>query len=217
MGERGWAPSAYHHRRCVGSLICRAFSRHAFRSEEREVGQGSMVKIQVPGELSFDDRRDFMRCVLESGEVNPGTLPQLLDRAHSVAISKDGEIVHGVAGLKSPNVGYRNQAFEKAGVPELAEHFILELGWVFVRPHARQRGICRDMVRLLLERAEGCAVYATSAESNSSMHRVLKLFDFVPAGRTYASQRKARTIQLFLRSPEGRDSGATPLRGEPSS
>lgn len=159
------------------------------------------VCVHVPDELSSDDRRAFVDCVLEGGEVNPVTLTRLLDLAHCVAIARDGGIVQGVAGLKNPNVGYRNQTFEKAGVPEMAEEFAHELGWVYIKPQARRRGISRALVKKLLEQAQG-AVYAASADVNEGMHRVLGFFDFVPVGTAYASRDGARAIQLFVRGYE---------------
>ncbi|QNK01371.1 GNAT family N-acetyltransferase [Dyella telluris] len=167
------------------------------------MGEKIVVSVHSPDELSGDDRRSFVECILEGGEVNPATLTQLLDRAHRVAFAKDGGVVQGVAGLKNPNVGYRNQTFKKAGVPDMAEKFARELGWVYIKPQARRRGISRDLVKKLLEHAQG-AVYATSADVNQGMHRVLRLFDFVPVGTAYASRDGARAIQLFVLGHEGR-------------
>ena len=141
----------------------------------------------------------FRDLVLQGGEVQPAGLAGRVKRAAFLAFAHDSEGLVGVAALKNPNAGYRANVFEKAE-STLAEDHPYELGWVYVVPAARRRGISGLLVRALFERG-AAGVYATSRTRNDAMRRTLEQADFRVVGRPYPSaEHPGEELALFLRS-----------------
>lgn len=103
----------------------------------------------------------------------------------------------GVAALKAPGPEERRALFLGAGLPRGAERYELDLGWVFVLPEHRERGIGAAMCRELLARVAGAPVFSTTATDNGPMQRILAREGFAPAGHPYP--RRDEHLVLFLR------------------
>jgi RimJ/RimL family protein N-acetyltransferase len=82
--------------------------------------------------------------------------------------------------------------------PANPEQFEFELGWVYVRPSARGKGVASALVESLVSSLNGACAYATSRVDNERMHAALKRFGFVPVGVPYPSQLNEPSIQLLL-------------------
>lgn len=164
------------------------------------------VQVSSPDLLPAKVLDEFQALVRRGGEVNPASLPALVQDAAAIGlVERDGRIV-AVAGLKRPNASYRAKVFTKAQVADPGR-FPFELGWVFVQEEHRRRGISSLLVSALLQRIKDVSVYATSAADNVAMHGTLIKAGFVAVGEQYPSSTPGRRLILFVR--ELRGSGAT--------
>jgi GNAT superfamily N-acetyltransferase len=156
------------------------------------------VVVQSPSACAAKELSAFEQFVLAGGEVNAETLLGLVARSLSLAFAKVGEELVGVGAIKRPNGNYRAYVFAKAGVKQDPEQFEFELGWVYVRPSARGKGLASGIVEALIPSLHGAHAYATSRVNNVQMHASLKRFGFKPVGAPYPSQLNEPAIQLFL-------------------
>ncbi len=152
-----------------------------------------------PGDCHDAEIGDFMALVLAGGEVPSKGLEHRIRSATSLVFLTIGCCLCGVAALKCPEATYRKRVSSSSGV-SLPEHeFPYELGYVFVMPSARGRRFSVDLKCIALSAAGSEGVFATSRTDNVNMRATLTKFDFVSAGRPYASRRENHKLQLFFR------------------
>jgi GNAT superfamily N-acetyltransferase len=152
----------------------------------------------LPREASAEERAAFEQMVLEAGEVNPDTLPGLIDRALALAFVRlDGTLV-AVGAIKRPYSEHRGHVFTWAKSKIDPKQFEFELGWIYVKPAAQGKRIASRIVEKLMPVLNGALVYATSRVNNDRMHSSLKRFGFQPVGIPYPSKQNEPHIQLFI-------------------
>lgn len=157
--------------------------------------------LKQPAACTEPERRAFERLVRQGFDGSDATLPDRILAASCLAFhhAPDGELV-AIAGLKQPGEAYRREVFEKADARLDGADFELELGWVYVVPGHRGKGIARDLCRLLLERERGSHVFATTRPDNAAMIRILLALGFARTGRPYARcERRDEVLALFVR------------------
>jgi len=156
------------------------------------------MHLKQPAACTEPERRAFERLVRQGFGGSDETLPDRILAASCLAFhyAPDDALV-GIAGLKQPGQAYRREVFEKADVPLDGADFELELGWVYVVPEHRGKGIARELCRLLLERERGSRAFATTRPDNAAMMRILLALGFARAGRPYA--RRDEVLALFVR------------------
>ncbi len=158
-----------------------------------------IVKVLSPLDISEKDLLVFEEMVLKSGEVNPQTLPDLIQNAYALAfIWMDGALI-GVGGVKRPSNSYRADVFLKAKVAFDPSQFEFELGWIYIEEAGRDKKIASLIVEKLVLALDGANAYATSSVVNYKMHASLRRFGFELVGTPYASSQNASDIILFLR------------------
>jgi GNAT superfamily N-acetyltransferase len=143
------------------------------------------MRSGAPAELTARDRRDFIAFVASAGEVDPATLPALVDRAAILVMLFEAETLIGTAAIKTPYDRHRLGEFTKANVPDLANAFPLELGWVVIHPDHRGRGHGRALVAATVGLVPDCGVYATT--KTPAMWSILKENAFAALGQSYPS------------------------------
>ena len=75
-----------------------------------------------------------------------------------------------------------------------------ELGWIYVVPAERDKGLSKALVACALEGLDG-NVFATARTDNEGSLRVLKRFDFVAQGSDYEfKESPGARIQVFVRT-----------------
>jgi GNAT superfamily N-acetyltransferase len=149
------------------------------------------------GDFTEAERREFMRLVQQGGEVDDIVLARNIDAARRLVFLRSSEGLIGVAALKMPQASYRKRISGLSGVEIPEGTFPLELGYVFVVPAQRNRGLSRRLVEAALDGCSHDGVFATSRADNGSMHHTLERFDFRATGKPYAG--REQVIQLFVR------------------
>jgi len=159
---------------------------------------------RTPAQCSQSELAAFAVAAAKGGEVEADDIVSGAKRAIRLLwISDASGNPCATAALKRPNLGYKNKVFGRAGLPDEAARFDIELGYVFVDPAHRQGGYGTRLVRRTIQIAGACPVYATSRSDNNGMRRILERLNFVIAGREYCSARdEATRLRLFLRECE---------------
>jgi len=153
-----------------------------------------------PSETSNEGRTAFIEFVRKAGEVDPATLPGLVDRAISLVTIHDGDSLIGTAAVKRPSARYRSKTFKKVGDENAAAAHLVEIGWVHVRSDYEGNGHGRRLVEAALKQSGSDGVYATT--KNDTMRRMLAKLGFTAVGKDYASKLKPdEKLSLFAREP----------------
>lgn len=158
----------------------------------------SLVMLKVPDDCSDRELERFEGLVRQGGEVQPRGLSGRIRQAAALTFAFHEDRLVAVAALKKPTNGYRVGVFQKAGVAP-PESGALELGWVFVLPDCRGRGLAGRVVADTLVASEGAGVFATTRSDNHTMRKVLEGQNFVGIGQAYQSVRGGYDLSLFVR------------------
>lgn len=151
-----------------------------------EVTAGVQYRIYAPSAFKSSTLDAFASLIYSSGETNNRNIRRNLRRAHAIAFARIDGVPIGVAVVKNPIATYIPKVFEAAGVPELAAHFKLELGYVNVDPQYRGQNISKvlmDMIKHL-----GVPMYATTRGANSAMQHILQSNGFTPTGNPFKGE-----------------------------
>jgi predicted N-acetyltransferase YhbS len=157
------------------------------------------IRTAKPADMPATDKAAFIAFVLASGEVNPKTLPDLVDRAVALVTLHDDETLIGTAAIKNPNASHWTGDFRKAGCEDQAAAYALELGWVHVREDHRGHGYGHELVREAVNSVGLSGVYATT-KNHRMRTSVLPKFGFMPTGSDFPSTReREKMLSLFTR------------------
>lgn len=155
--------------------------------------------IVDPKNCTTAEIADFCALVRQGEEVQEDGLKGRVKKAAAlVFLRTNGELV-GVAGLKCPAKSHRDKVFSKAGVPDVAEAFELELGWVFIPKAHRQKGYARVLSAAALSQNDRQATFATTRADNVAMQKTLEHLGFRRLGDSWPStQTKITRLVLFV-------------------
>ena len=157
------------------------------------------MAVRLPGELSEPELNEFASLVLEGGEVQPNGLEQRIKGAYCPRIIQFEAEVFAVGAVKRPDESYKRKIFANAKLLEYVDRYEFEIGWFYVCPQHRGKGISNQILNELIESLGSKSVYATSRLNNIAMRRVLLRSKFVSIGQPYPSDRIHENIQLFIR------------------
>ena len=155
-------------------------------------------EIKKPSECSEEEIENFCRLLLmqKNGRIGKSRFKEMIKRAELLAFHhEDGNLV-GILALKRPGEKYRKNVFEKAGVPEEAEKYSLEIGWAFTVEKYRNMGIFSSLNEKLLAASGSRNIFATTRADNLPVQRILKTNGFKKTGRPYRG-RGEYNLQLF--------------------
>ena len=156
------------------------------------------IRAASPADLSPDDCTSFRDLVVAGGEVANNALTNNITNAKALFFLEQAEETLGISALKRPQATYRQRIGESTGINLSAEAFPYELGYIFVRPDARNRKHSHRLVAVALDHVDDTAVFATVRVDNLAMLAALARAGFSPAGQPYAG-REGRKIQLLIR------------------
>ena len=161
----------------------------------------SALKVCAASPKEFQPKEidDFTAFVLAGGEVAAAGLGDRVSNAPCIAFLRCNDCLLGVAGLKSPEPGYRARVEERSKTKLSEADFPYELGWVFILPSARDRKQSFPLCQPLVTAARGAGIFATSRTTLKGMHRTLEKLGFVPAGSEWPSKENDGNLALFVR------------------
>lgn len=158
------------------------------------------ISAGTPDTLSKHDLARFRELIITGGEVDGAVIAVNIANARALAvIRQDGEI-RGVAALKRPQASYRKKISTLSEVPLAAERYPYELGYVFIEPALRNRGLSHRLLDDALKHRDQTAVFATVRAENAPMLAALGAAGFKPAGKPYPG-RGNQTIRLLILEP----------------
>jgi len=155
--------------------------------------------VKFPGDCSNDEIEAFVALVREGGEVSMQGLPERVCRSIALVFARVDSFMIGVAALKRPQLSYRRRVSTGSGAQLPTEEFPYELGWVYVAPESRGKGLSLSLSQAALSKSEGAGVFATSRTDNIAMHRSLAKLGFVSVGNPFASERGKHSLQVLVR------------------
>jgi GNAT superfamily N-acetyltransferase len=155
--------------------------------------------VKSPGECSNIEIVAFIAFVRAGGEVSIQGLVERIRSAAVLVFARVDGLVIGVAALKQPQASYRRRVSSESGAPLPAAEFPYELGWVYVSPESRGKGISLLLSQAIIAASEGACMFATSRTDNVAMHRSLTKVGFVAVGNPFVSGRGKHSLQVFVR------------------
>jgi len=156
------------------------------------------VLAAKPSELSDRDIEQFVRLVSEGGGVNPIGLAGRVAQARLLLTIVEGDALAAAAAIKCPDRTYRLSQFRKAGVPELAADYPLELGWIVVHPRYSGQHCVRPLMAKAVSAAPMGGMYATTR--SPAIRHVLPDYGFSIVGDAYPSGLvESATLTLLVR------------------
>lgn len=145
-----------------------------------------------------DSIRGIFAAALKQQRKVKGNLQKKADRCRLLGIAKiDGEVV-GIGAIKSKT----NSDFtaQKANIPELADDFKWELGYLYTYPEHARKGIAKNISQLLIQSHGNNNLMAfTEVSTNPGMVRILEAFGFRQYGKPWRSRIHRDYLGLFLR------------------
>jgi len=154
-----------------------------------------------PKGFTDGDRNSFKALVEKGEEVAYDVLATNIENAKALVFGRIEGKVRGVAALKCPLASYRKRIEDKADFPLDEGKFPYELGYVFLAPEARKKGLSHCLIAAALEHAGGAAVFATARIDNDRMLTALAKAGFKRVGRDFPG-RGTRIIRLLIRQPD---------------
>ena len=155
------------------------------------------IIVKTPEEFDDVQLQDFESFVLAGGEVSAIGLSQRIHDAEFLVMLYLDSCLAGIGAVKNPSLSYRRSVSDKAKILLDPTTFPYEIGWIFVLPSARRRGISRTIVDAAITSVKGMGIFSTSRTNNIPMHRSLEHFGFIRKGQVYTSNRGKHQLQLF--------------------
>lgn len=159
-----------------------------------------ITKTTRPADMLAKDKAEYIAFVRASGEVNPKTLPDLVESAVALVTLHDGETLIGTAAIKNPFTDHRSGEFRKAKCEDQANAHPIELGWVHVHEDHRGQKHSYTLVEEAMNSVGPSGVYATT-KNDLMRTKVLPKFGFGHTGSDFPSTREPdEKLSLFTRA-----------------
>jgi len=158
------------------------------------------IYSKQPDECTTEELNEFKSLVLEGGEVVEHGLLDRIKRADKLIFVTDKSVI-GVGAIKKPYQQYKNNVFEKAGVPDMSVNFTFELGWLYTSPSARGKGVGRKLMQFIITLVNNSGCFATTRENNDAMHYLFQEYSFAKLGNKYSSDSGDYSLVLYANKP----------------
>ena len=141
-------------------------------------------------DLNFDEQQSVARLVEDGGAIEgvAEVIIQRLKRTRKLAllrVNATNRIV-GIAALKTPNQGYREEKFAAAGFPIIGYETAPELGYVVIAEEMKGRRLSGSLVDAIIKEI-GEPAFATT--DDNTMRNNLQRSGFTRAGREWRGRK----------------------------
>ncbi len=155
--------------------------------------------VKTPSDCTSSELDAFQKLVVEGGEVTPHGLRRRIEQAAALVFIIETECI-AVGAIKNPNQGYKEEVFSKAGIAGKSDYYNYELGWLYVTPAARGKGLGNNLMQAVVSYLGNSGCYATTRENNQAMHCLLSKYSFSRLGVTYQSD-NGYSLVLYANNP----------------
>ncbi len=160
----------------------------------------NQVDVKGPRECSDREREEFLKLVVQGGEVATKGLPNRIMTAEALGFLRVDDRLVGIAAVKNPSDKYRNKISDHSGFSLPEQTFLYELGWIFIAPAARGNKYSFHLAKDVITTVAGAGIFATSRSDNVAMHRVLDELGFQASGTAYKSTHGEYELRLFTKT-----------------
>lgn len=156
-----------------------------------------MFKICETSSFGETERSTLTQMLREQGKVQ-GPYENKIDRCRLLCVATlDGQLV-GIGAVKQKTASDFDA--DKANLPELADEFQWELGYLYTRPQYEGQGVASKVVQLLLNAYGDSPIMAsTEISANPGMVKILERSGFRLFGKAWKSAIHGKCLGLFLR------------------
>lgn len=157
-----------------------------------------------PAEFDSDQLGIFEQLVAGRGRVIKEGLGDRIRSAHCLVLLSMNGLYRATMAIKKPTADYVRQVFDRANVAGVSQSYRFELGWLYVDPAWRNRGIY-EMLRTeaLLSVAKADNVYSVCSADSSRLAPLLARHGFSHFGWNWDTPRGLRC--LFVGTGNGTD------------
>lgn len=155
--------------------------------------------VKAPSECTSAELDAFQKLAEEGEQVLPDGLRQRIEQAAALVFVNESECI-AVGAIKNPNLSYKKRVFTKADVPDKNNNYKYELGWLYVTPAARRKGLGNNLMQALVSFLGDSGCYATTREDNKVMHSLFSKYNFSRLGTAYQND-KGDSFVLYANKP----------------
>lgn len=157
------------------------------------------VLARAPGAFSPAELKRFRELIIEGGEVGGAALATNIVNARILVVLTVRGMMRGVAALKCPQNGYRKKVANWTSFELSAADYPYELGYVYIQPTLRGRGLSHRLIASTLQHNDARGVFATVRMDNKPMRTTFAKAGFAAEGADYPGTKGDR-IGLLIRS-----------------
>lgn len=158
------------------------------------------ICIKTPMDCTAAELSDFETLVRAGGEVvGDGLLQRILGASHLIFLRDASGELAGVSAIKRPPLQYREHIFSRAQATVPAARHPVELGWSYIVPAHRGKGLSKLLIETRLSYTGGDLAYATMRADNEPAQRALARYCFEREGIPWRSTRGEYDLVLFIR------------------
>lgn len=154
------------------------------------------IIIKSPNECPDNELSEFEALVLKGGEVIAEGLLERIKLAENLIFVRDETCV-GIGAIKRPYDSYKNKVFKKSGVPNIANEYLFELGWIL----SRRTGVGHIIMQSIITAIGNSTCFATTREHNGAMHHLFNQYGFAKVGEKYKSDNGEYSLVLYVSQP----------------
>lgn len=152
------------------------------------------ITVKPPSDCTPLELESFASLVIAGGEVQQNGLHQRIKNAFLLGFASDKGQMVSVAAIKYPSRKHAKDVFESSGSVLSPDDYPLEYGWAFTEKSHQNQGLGTAVLEQLLKDSGNRSMWATTRETNQSIHRILERHGFVRNGKPI----RGRSEKLIL-------------------
>ena len=122
------------------------------------------IVIKKPNQFTKEEKKVFIDLVLSGNQNTPSHVKNTFPKLVWVALLYEGNEIKAVSSLKKG----KTDAFENAGVPELADKYPYEIGFSYTSEDSRGKGYNSLIKKKLFNKVSGSGIFGTIRITNKA-------------------------------------------------